>query len=189
MKLPRMNLDTLGICASALCMVHCMVLPFALAALPLLLPASSAEAAVDTHAKTHAACTESSCCPSHAAPAEEGQAGIASLACCSSPAHFWIHAGMLALVAPVGMAAWGAGFRRHQCRGVVALGLLGVALLCAALVFGHQFMNGRGEQMMTIAGSCLLVGAHFWNHRKCRCCANDEGNELWAAALSSQRCK
>jgi hypothetical protein len=174
MRALRFNLDALGVCASTLCMIHCLVLPLLLAALPMWsLSANVAKMGVEEQTPTAEAqagivpesaipCSEQACCTTVTAVAG-GEADDHAAGCCSSPTDFWIHVGLLAAVAPLGLIAWGAGYRRHRVGGVLWLGMAGVALLCGALLFGTQLFGGRGEQMMTVAGSICMVSAHLWN--------------------------
>jgi hypothetical protein len=173
------NLDSLGVCASTLCMVHCLVFPILLAALPAWTLTSDAATvgAVEPSAASGASVgmlpvsaspAEQACCT--AADSEGGNAD--NVGCCSSPTDFWIHVGLLATVAPLGMIAWGAGYRRHHGRGVLWLGTAGVVLLCGAILFGARLFGSSGEQMMTVSGSICMVSAHLWNRRRCRCCGS-----------------
>jgi len=156
------NLDALGVCASSLCMVHCLAFPLLLAALPFLTIRTEAqESEAAAHADVADCCAEHACCAN--------QAGD-SAACCSTPTDFWIHVGLGATVAPLGLIAWGAGVRRHRGWGVLLLGGCGVLLMVAALFVGQHILDGRGEQIMTVAGSICMVTAHLWNRRKCKCC-------------------
>ena len=178
MKRTRINLDALGMCASSLCMIHCLAFPLLLAALPMLkvspdgaeqsvavqLASVNSNAAVLTNSPK--ACCAKECCEEGASDAN----GVPTAACCSTPTDFWIHVGLLAGVAPLGFVAWGAGYRKHRRVGVLALGVAGVLLLCGALLFGQKIMDGRGEQAMTVLGSICMVSAHLWNRRQCRCC-------------------
>ena len=131
------NLDTLGVCASTLCLVHCMAFPVLV---------------------TAAAFFSS----------DGGATSEASL-CGNTPLGYWIHAGLLGAVAPIGMAAWGCGYRRHRDSSILFLGSVGILLLIGALLFGHHMMDGRGEQVMTLSGSIAIVGAHLLNRRRCDC--------------------
>jgi hypothetical protein len=131
----KLNLDTLGMGASTLCLAHCLAFPFLIAAVPFL------------------GSTETT----------------ASLGCAGTPFDFWIHFGLLGAVVPIGMTAWGLGYRRHRDLGILFLGAVGVAFLVAALMFGHHWMDGQGERVMTIAGSIAMVSAHLLNRRQCRC--------------------
>jgi len=131
------NLDALGVCASTLCLVHCL-------AFPLLVTVATFFTADSLTA------TEASIC---------GQ----------TPLDFWIHAGLLAAVAPIGMTAWGLGYRRHRDSSILFLGVVGVGLLVTALLLGHHLMDGQGERVMTLAGSIAIVSAHVLNRRQCQC--------------------
>lgn len=175
----RINLDAVGMCASTLCMIHCLAFPLLLAAIPLLSVsnANDAETAgavmsppADSRSSVIDGCEDRACCPAAQRGAEPVAGDSACAACCSTPTDFWIHAGLLAAVAPLGIVAWSAGYRHHRRMGVLALGLLGVLLLSGALLFGHHLLGGRGEQVMIVAGSICMVTAHLWNRRQCRCC-------------------
>ena len=179
MKPFRLNLDALGVCASSLCMVHCLVFPLLLAALPLLNLSSEervADAAVvatgdqpkPSQASVDTGCAEEAGCPESQAATPETNSQHA--ACCATPTDYWIHVGLFASVAPLGLVAWGMGYRRHRQLGVLALGLAGVVLLAGAILFGTQLLGGRGEQIMTVLGSICMVSAHLWNRRQCQCC-------------------
>ena len=146
----RFDLDALGVCASTLCMIHCLVFPLLLVALPLWNLSSGTDDSV----------------------AAEGLARC--VACCSTSGDFWIHAGFLATVAPMGLVAWGAGYRHHRRLKALGLGAVGVLLLFGALLFGHQLFGRRGEQVMTVTGSICMVSAHLWNRCQCRCCRSPD---------------
>ena len=160
-------------------MIHCLAFPLLLAALPMLklsadgadrhvaaqLTSADSRSALLTSSPDH--CSENECC-------EKGASGAGSnvhiASCCATPTDFWVHVGLLAAVAPLGVVAWGAGYRKHRKLGVLGLGLAGVLLLSGALLFGHNLLGGRGEQVMTVLGSICMVSAHLWNRRQCRCC-------------------
>lgn len=180
-KRVRFNLDALGVCASSACMVHCLAFPFLLAALPLMdLAGPSPEAAnavQATDSQLPPCCADQACHEQDGATTQTAEADAGG-ACCATPVDFWVHVGLLATVAPLGVVAWGAGFRRHGRPEVVGLGLMGVLLLAGALLFGTQMFGGRGEQMLTVLGSVCMVSAHLWNRRQCRCCRPLELDQL-----------
>lgn len=88
-------------------------------------------------------------------------------------------------MAPLGIVAWGAGYRKHKRLGVLILGFVGVFLLSVALLFGHNFLGGRGEQVMTVLGSICMVSAHLWNRRQCRCCKTSDSAHVVKVELAS----
>jgi len=176
---PKLNMDSLGICASTLCMVHCLLFPLLLAAMPLLsLSAGAVQNTPPTGQQTPVrtaseipnmmlSADSPPCCPRGGrSPAS----GHNTPGCCSTPLDYWFHVGMLATVSPLGLIAWCAGYQQHGRPGVIGLGLAGLLLLCAALLFGPQLLEGRGEPILTAAGSFCMVSAHVWNRRRCRCC-------------------
>lgn len=208
MKSIRLNLDALGVCASTLCMIHCLVLPLLLAVLPLWNLSATAQNSVAAFAPTDESpaanaspseavgCEERDCCPGTGALSDAASLPVTTAlpasavgehaGCCSTPTDFWIHVGLLAAVAPLGLIAWSAGYRRHRRMGVLGLGLAGVLLLCAALLFGQHLLGGRGEQVMTVLGSVCMVSAHLWNRRQCRCCRSpDVAHVLEIESVSS----
>jgi hypothetical protein len=147
----KLNLDTIGVGASTLCLVHCLALPVLIASIPIL------------------------------------GSGAASQGCDGTPFDFWIHVGLLAAVVPIGMTAWGLGYRRHKDPGILFLGMVGVAFLVAALMFGHHWMDGQGERVLTIAGSIAMVSAHLLNRRQCRCSKVRYSQEPFTLASSQTR--
>lgn len=180
MKPLRISLDALGICASTLCMIHCIALPLLLIALPMWkLRASDTNSIVERRLVTTDSrgtastssqnqCCELECCETAAVGGGGDNERQAS--CCSTPTDFWIHVCLLSAVAPLGLVAWGMGYRRHRRISVLCLGFFGVLLLTGALLFGTYLLGGRGEQVMTVMGSICMVSAHLWNRRQCRCC-------------------
>ncbi len=132
-------------------MVHCLVFPVIVAMLPILSSATAATANVDEQVLT----TENS--------------GECLRACCSSPVEFWTHVALFTAVAPIGLIAWGNGYRQHGQLSVVILGSFGISLLLLALIIGGHLLNGAGEMYMTVMGSICMVAAHLWNRRECSC--------------------
>lgn len=202
MKL-RLNLDSLGMCASTLCMFHCLAFPLLIAALPLVrLSADEPSNNVDDLNSGRSsrgdvlasspkvgslqdACATLECC--ERAAGIGGADGNDNAACCATPGDFWIHVGLLSAMAPLGLIAWGTGYRKHRKRGVLCLGLSGVALLAGALLFGTQLWGGRGEQVMTVLGSVCMVSAHLWNRRQCLCCNSPKLGKLVGLKLAQSK--
>ena len=72
-----------------------------------------------------------------------------------------IHKGGLAVAVIVGGLTLGLGALRHRRSGPLQLGVLGLALMAAAVVVGH----GLPEAVLTIAGVALVALAHIRNLR------------------------
>ncbi|QDT36912.1 MerC domain-containing protein [Stratiformator vulcanicus] len=177
MKTTYFNLDGLGMCASGLCMLHCLALPLLLTIAPIweLMqnePLADQSTAAAVSISTEAPAEVERCCSTAACCTEVGGSTSAheTAGCCSSPSDFWFHTFMLATIVPLGLAAWGFGFRQHGDVRVLYLGASGTLLLLAALLFGHMLPLTRGEQAVNITGSIFLISAHVLNRHQCRCC-------------------
>lgn len=80
--------------------------------------------------------------------------------------HF--HQFLIYLVLPVSIIAMTLGCRKHSQYRVWALGGAGLVLLVAAAFVMHDLVGELGEQLMTVAGTFLIAGAHWQNYRLCR---------------------
>lgn len=79
--------------------------------------------------------------------------------------HAWLHPVLAAVVAPTTLLAMWEGFRRHRCTATLALLGLGLLLVLAALA-AHEALGARGETLLNLAGSGLLIAGHWCNQRK-----------------------
>jgi len=82
--------------------------------------------------------------------------------------HF--HGLMLWLVVPTSVVGFGMGYRSHGRAGLVVLGAVGVVVLAAAAVYGHDSWPEPLEVAVSVAGSLLLAGAHWLNFNAVRHC-------------------
>jgi hypothetical protein len=193
---PRSWFDSLGVFASAACLVHCLAFPALVAILPWLSMQESSSVTVssvshvttaaslaDAHDHDHGddpsvCCLDSmlsypAVCPTHgesrAAPPAETTIRVAGLSVngdCCTGSGFWIHVGLLALVVPLAVLAFASGYRTHGSATILSLGLLGVCLLVAALTVGLHTFGAVGETTLSVAGSIALVSAHLWNRAR-----------------------
>lgn len=64
------------------------------------------------------------------------------------------------------------GYRRHRNRHVVMLMAAGLGLILFA-TWGNAWidLHGVGETVLSIAGSLLLIWAHYRNHSFCQTCS------------------
>lgn len=181
LKRIRFNMDAIGVCASSLCMIHCLAVPLILGSLPLWRSAATggdSEERPGPQASPMVCCEDRACCPPSEIVSEATIVASDTAACCSTPTDFWIHVGLFATVAPLGAVSWGAGFHQHRRSGVLCLGIVGVLLLAVALMVGTQLLGGRGEQVLTVFGSICMMSAHLWNRRQCQCCRKPDLAQL-----------
>ena len=136
------NLDLWGIGASTLCLVHCALLPLLVLAIPI--SNASADSSLGG----------------------EGTPLDWLHGCCDLGPSFYLHVGLLGLVIPLGLMAFCQGYRQHKRWPVLLVGLIGMTFLMYASLFGVYLWEGRGETVMTMAGSLTLVLSHYWNRRQ-----------------------
>lgn len=82
----------------------------------------------------------------------------------------WVHIGLAFFVLPVGLYAFFSGYRHHADKRVLALGLVGLALIVGATVVPHEWVEFQELDVVTIAGSLLLMTGHLLNRRACLKC-------------------
>ena len=79
-----------------------------------------------------------------------------------------VHLVLLFLVIPISSFALFKGAKLHKSRTILLAGLIGMLILIAAVVFGHDMLGEAGEKILTLMGSLIVVGAHIRNHLICR---------------------
>lgn len=80
----------------------------------------------------------------------------------------WTHMIMLGFVIPVSGIAFVGGWVRHRRASVLALGILGVALLALAAFVLHEHAGRIADAAVTTLGGAVLAIAH-WRNRDCSC--------------------
>ena len=88
------------------------------------------------------------------------------LAAVAIGSHF--HELMLWLVIPTSAVGFYLGHREHRRAGIGTLGVLGMALITGAALWGHGQWPGWSESGVTLLGSLVLVGAHWINFQEVR---------------------
>lgn len=89
---------------------------------------------------------------------------VGSLAIADESFHLWL----ALLVLPLSGYALIAGFREHQSTSVFATGCIGLLLLIAAAVVGHELLGEIGEKVLTLCGATIIAYSHIRNFRACR---------------------
>jgi len=78
------------------------------------------------------------------------------------------HRLLMGLTFPISTLALTQGCRHHKDRIVLAFGILGLTILIATAIFGHDVLGEEGERLATILGATALVFGHIRNYRLCR---------------------
>lgn len=89
---------------------------------------------------------------------------VASLAIADESFHLW----MVLVVVPVSAYALLLGCRRHGHLSIAVLGVVGLLVLVAAVIAGHDLLGEAGERAMTLSGASLIALSHLLNFRSCR---------------------
>ena len=78
--------------------------------------------------------------------------------------HKWV----VIAVIPLSAFALTLGCNKHRQMGVLYIGLLGLILLCATALLGHEILGEHGEKMLTLTGASLIALSHIRNYRLCQ---------------------
>src|SRR3984885_6314535 len=70
-------------------------------------------------------------------------------------------------IALAGGLAFRSGYKVHRKGWILALFLVGIALISAAAVLGEPVLSAHGETGITVCGSLLLITAHWCNRSFC----------------------
>ncbi len=76
-------------------------------------------------------------------------------------------------IALAGGLAFRSGYKVHRKGWILALFLLGIALISTAAALGESVLPAYGETGITVCGSSLLITAHWCNRSFCNSCAVD----------------
>jgi len=89
------------------------------------------------------------------------------------------HLVMLLLILPASLIALTIGCRTHKDVPTMVLGGIGLTVLTATALFGHDLVDIDGERLMTSIGGLVLAAAHIQNYRICRAdhCDHDGNHE------------
>ena len=80
----------------------------------------------------------------------------------------FIHNLILLIAIPISLMALILGYKNHEHVSYFLIGLVGLMILCAAVFIGEPFYGEIGERLFTLAGSILVVFAHYKNHQICK---------------------
>jgi len=75
------------------------------------------------------------------------------------------HQLLLFAVLPISLYALWRGYRQHQQGMVLSVVLLGLVLLAASALLGHDMLGEWGEKLLTVIGAVTVALGHWWNYR------------------------
>ncbi len=78
--------------------------------------------------------------------------------------HMW----MVIAILPMSIYALTLGCKKHQHSRVLALGGLGLLVLVATVLLGHDRLGENWEKILTVVGASLVALGHILNFRYCR---------------------
>jgi|TARA_B100001093_G_C26706410_1_gene961430 hypothetical protein len=79
-----------------------------------------------------------------------------------------VHNLILFFAVPVSLLALSLGYKNHGKALYFLVGLIGLVILCGAVFIGEPLYGETGERLFTLAGSLLVVFAHYKNHQVCK---------------------
>lgn len=74
------------------------------------------------------------------------------------------HTWMVIIVLPTSVYALFMGCKQHKRYKLLFIGFLGLILLVLALSIGNEYW----EKVLTLVGSSVIAGGHYWNYRLCQ---------------------
>ncbi|AAZ27792.1 MULTISPECIES: MerC domain-containing protein [Colwellia] len=74
------------------------------------------------------------------------------------------HTWMVIIVLPTSVYALFMGCKQHKRYRLLFIGFLGLILLVLAVWIGNEFW----EKALTLVGSTVIAGGHYWNYRLCQ---------------------
>jgi prepilin signal peptidase PulO-like enzyme (type II secretory pathway) len=80
--------------------------------------------------------------------------------------HF--HTLMLWFVVPTSVLGFGFGAHAHRRPDILALGVVAIAVLATAALWGHAAWEPSVEVFVNVGASLVLATAHWWNFREVR---------------------
>ncbi|PHR81283.1 MAG: hypothetical protein COA59_16035 [Colwellia sp.] len=74
------------------------------------------------------------------------------------------HTWMIIIVLPTSVYALFMGCKQHKRYRLYFIGFLGLSLLVIAVWLGNEFW----EKVVTLMGTAVIAGGHYWNYRLCQ---------------------
>ena len=78
------------------------------------------------------------------------------------------HQLMIVVVLPTSLLALTLGCRQHREMSIMVIGVVGLAIIVFAALFGYDLLGETGEKAATLIGASLIALSHVRNQRLCR---------------------
>lgn len=78
--------------------------------------------------------------------------------------HLW----MLAAVVPTSLYALTMGCKKHKKFGVMAFAVVGLVVLIATVLLGHNILGEAGEKTLLTTGAIIIALGHLKNYQLCK---------------------
>lgn len=78
--------------------------------------------------------------------------------------HLW----MLAAVVPTSLYALTMGCKKHKKFGVMAFAVVGLVVLIATVLLGHNILGEAGEKTLLATGAIIIALGHLKNYQLCK---------------------
>lgn len=78
------------------------------------------------------------------------------------------HVWMLIAVVPTSLVALAMGCKKHNNLNVLLVSGIGLIVMIAAALAGHDLLGETIEKTMTLAGAICIAVGHYFNHRLCQ---------------------
>ena len=89
---------------------------------------------------------------------------LAALPLADEAFHFWMVYGVL----PISIYALTMGCKKHKRYRLLLVGGIGLTILVAAALVGHEILGEVWEKSLTVLGASIIALGHYWNYRLCQ---------------------
>jgi drug/metabolite transporter (DMT)-like permease len=79
-----------------------------------------------------------------------------------------LHLWLLIVVVPTSFVALALGCKKHNNLNVLLVSSIGLMVMIAAALAGHDLLGETIEKTMTLAGAIFIAIGHYFNHRLCQ---------------------
>ncbi len=93
---------------------------------------------------------------------------VSSLPLADEAFHLWMVFGVI----PISLLGLSMGCKKHQRWSILLIGVVGLAILIATPVIGHEQLGEFWEKTLTLLGASIIAISHYLNAKLCQACKN-----------------